>query len=126
LDEFDVIGGQRNRYRSLGVGDPAPRGNIDPFIGIGFKLGPKVDASGAVADGRRFSGIAEFQKLLAADRDLLLGNLVRQFAIYSTGRGMSFGDRDDIAQIVNATNKNGGGVRSLIHELVQSRLFRTR
>jgi cell wall assembly regulator SMI1 len=126
LEEFDVIGGQRNRYRSLGVGDPAPRGNIDPFIGIGFKLGPKVDASGAVADGRRFSGIAEFQKLLAADRDLLLGNLVRQFAIYSTGRGMSFGDRDDIAQIVNATNKNGGGVRSLIHELVQSRLFRTR
>lgn len=126
LEEFDVIGGQRDRYRSLGVGDPAPRGNIDPFIGIGFKLGPKVDASGSFVDGRKFSGIAEFQKLLAADRDLLLSNLARQLAIYSTGRGMSFGDRDDIGEIVNATNKQGGGIRTLIHELVQCRLFRTR
>src|SRR5262249_8636909 len=27
LEEFDVIGGRRARYRSLGTGDPAPRGN---------------------------------------------------------------------------------------------------
>src|SRR6185312_15294625 len=38
LESFDVIGGERARYRSLGQGDPAPRGSIDPFIGIGFKL----------------------------------------------------------------------------------------
>src|SRR4029453_14778851 len=37
LEEFDVIGGRRSRYRSLGVGDPAPRGNIDRFIGICLK-----------------------------------------------------------------------------------------
>jgi hypothetical protein len=126
LEEFDVIGGQRTRYRSLGTGDPAPRGNIDPVIGIGFKLGPKVDASGALPDGRKFADIAEFQSLLAADRDVLLTNLVRQFAVYSTGRGVSFADRDDIAAIVAATNKKGGGIRTLIHQLIESELFRTR
>jgi hypothetical protein len=126
LEEFDVIGGHRTRYRSLGTGDPAPRDNIDPFIGIGFKLGPKVDASGTLPDGRKFAGFAEFQTLLASDKDALMTNLARQFAVYATGRGVSFGDRDEIATIVSAANKNGGGTRTLLYELVQSKLFRTR
>ena len=126
LEEFDVIGGHRTRYRSLGIGDPAPRGRIDPFIGIGFKLGPKVDSSGVLPDGRKFSGMAEFQTLLAADKDALLTNLAKQFAVYSTGRGVSFADRDEIAAVVAVTNKNGGGVRALLHDLIQSQLFRTR
>ncbi len=126
LEEFDVIGGRRARYRSLGIGDPAPRGNIDPFIGIGFKLGPKVDSSGVLPDGRKFTGVTEFQTLLAADRGVLLTNLAKQFAVYATGRGVSFADRDEIATVVAATDTNGGGVRTLVHDLVQSRLFRTR
>jgi hypothetical protein len=126
LEEFDVIGGRRSRYRSLGVGDPAPRGNIDPFIGIGFKLGPAVDPSGVLPDGRKFSGVAEFQALLAGDRDALLTNLARQFAVYSTGRGTSFADREELAAVVAAANQRGGGVRTLLDELIRSRLFQTR
>jgi hypothetical protein len=126
LEEFDVIGGRRERYRSLGTGDPAPRGNIDPFIGIGFKLGPKVDASGALPDGRKFAGATEFQDLLAAEPNVLATNLAREFAVYGTGRGVSFADRDDIAAIVAASNKSGGGVRSLLHQVIESKLFRTR
>lgn len=125
LEEFDVIGGHRARYRSLGTGDPAPRGTIDPFIGIGFKLGPKVDSSGTLPDGRTFSGFSEFQALLAADRDALLTNLARQLVVYATGRGVSFADRAEVAAVVAATNKRGGGTHTLIHELVESRLFRT-
>ncbi|MFM8273499.1 MAG: DUF1592 domain-containing protein, partial [Gemmata sp.] len=124
LESFDVIGGQRARYRSLGTGDPAPRGVIDPFIGIGFKLGPQVDAGGVLPGGRAFDGIAEFQTLLAADAKLLATNLAKQFAVYSTGRGVSFADRDDIAGIVAAADKRGVG--SLIRELVASDLFRSR
>jgi hypothetical protein len=126
LEEFDVIGGWRDRYRSLGRGDPAPRKNIDPFIGIGFRLGPKVDPSGVLPDGRKFTGFVEFRDLLAADRDRLALNLVRQLAVYATGRGMGFSDRDAITGIVTATNKHGGGVRTLLVELVQSQLFQTR
>lgn len=125
LEEFDVIGGHRSRYRSLGAGDPAPRGNIDPVIGIGFRLGPRVDASGVTTEGKRFSGVSEFQAILAADRDALLTNLARQLVVYSTGRGTSFADRDDIAAIIARTNKAGGGMRTLIHEIVQSPIFRS-
>jgi mono/diheme cytochrome c family protein len=126
LESFDVIGGFRTRYRSIGDGDKAERGAIDPFIGISFKLGPAVDASGALADGRKFSGITEMQALLASNPERLLNNLARQFAVYSTGRAVAFGDRDEIASIVAKTQKNGGGIRTLLHELVQSALFQTR
>ena len=125
LEAFDVIGGWRDRYRSIGDGDPAPRGPIDPFIGISFKLGPAVDPSGALPDGRAFNSIAEFQTLVAADVRLLK-NLAERLAVYSTGRALAFSDRDQIAAIVARTQNQGGGVRTLIHELVQSELFQSR
>ncbi|MBC8097683.1 MAG: DUF1585 domain-containing protein, partial [Akkermansiaceae bacterium] len=126
LEAFDVIGGWRDRYRSIGEGDAAPRGSIDPFIGIGFKLGPKVDASGVLPDGHTFSGITEFQAMLAADSTRLLKNLAEQITIYSTGREIAFSDREQIKAIVANAQKNGGGVRTLIQEVVQSALFQTK
>jgi hypothetical protein len=126
LESFDVIGGFRDRYRSIGDGDPAPRGSIDPFIGIGFKLGPPVDSSGLLPDQRTFAGIRDFQTLIAPNTNRLLTNLARQFAVYSTGREIAFSDRDQIAGLMARTQKNGGGIRTLIHELVQSPLFQTR
>ncbi|MST00675.1 MAG: DUF1588 domain-containing protein [Pedosphaera sp.] len=126
LESFDVIGGFRTRYRSIGEGDPAPRGAIDPFIGISFKLGPPVDASGALLSEQKFSGIREFQAIAAANSELLLKNLAQQFAIYAIGHDIAFNDRDQIAGIVARSHKQGGGIRTLIHELTQSPLFQTR
>ena len=126
LESFDVIGGFRSRYRSLEKGDPAPRGKIDPFIGISFKLGPKVDSSGRLPDGKSFGDIRELQTLLAADRPQLLSNLARQWLVYATGRETSFRDRDAIDAMARAADSRGGGVRGLLHEVIQSREFVTR
>ena len=122
LESFDVIGGFRTRYRSIGAGDKAPRGSIDPFIGISFKLGPTVDPSGVLPDGRSFADINEFQDLLASDKGRLLKNLARQFAIYATGRNVSFSDRAQLADIA----ANSAGLRTLLLELTASNLFKTR
>lgn len=126
LESFDVIGGFRTRYRSLEKGDLAPRGKIDPFIGISFKLGPAVDSSGELPDGRKFNDIRELQTLLANDRRALLKNLAQQWLVYGTGREIAFRDRDGIDAIVNAADKRGGGIRTLLHEVIQSREFQTR
>lgn len=126
LEGFDVIGGQRERYRSIGTGDPAPRGSIDPFIGIGFKLGPAVDTSGMLPDERKFSGITEFETMLATDRTRLLRNLAEQFIVYATGRENAYSDRTAITAVVERTEKQGGGIRTLLHEVVQSPLFQTK
>jgi hypothetical protein len=127
LESFDVIGGFRTRYRCIGdAGDPAPRGSIDPFIGISFKLGPAVDASGQMADGRAFAGVSELQTVLAADPHPLLRNLAQQLTIYSTGRDVAFSDRQALNDMVARTEAHGGGTRTLLHQLVQSSLFQTR
>lgn len=126
LESFDVIGGFRTRYRSIGEGDPAPRGSIDPFIGISFKLGQPVDASGVIPDGRTFNGINDWKSLIAADRESLLRNLAKQLVIYSTGSDISFSERDEIAAIVKSVSKKKGGIRTLIHEIIQNELFRAK
>jgi hypothetical protein len=126
LESFDVIGGFRTRYRSIGEGERAPRGSIDPFIGISFKLGPTVDPSSELPDGRAFGDIRAFQTLIVSERGRLLKNLAGQLAVYATGRGLAFRDRDALADIVTRTEKQGGGIRTLVHELVQSKLFQTR
>ncbi len=126
LEGFDVIGGQRTRYRSIGLGDPAPRGSIDPFIRISFRLGPAVDAGGELADGRKFAGIGELQDILAVDPGPLLNNLARQLMTFGTGRPVSFADRDEIDALVARVQGQGGGIRSLILGVVDSPLFATR
>ncbi|MCO6455287.1 MAG: DUF1592 domain-containing protein, partial [Pirellulaceae bacterium] len=123
LESFDVIGGFRQRYRSIGEGDPAQRGTIDPLIPIGFRLGPAVDPSGETATGQAFEGVRQYQELIAADQDRLLRNLAQQLAVYATGRQVRFGDRPQIEQLVSRTLARGGGLRTLLHELVGSPLF---
>jgi hypothetical protein len=127
LESFDVIGGFRTRYRSVGdLGDPAPRGNIDPFIGISFKLGPPVDPTGQLPDGRKFSDVSQLESILAADKHSLLHNLAQQLTVYATGRDVAFTDRPALDEMVGRTEGQGGGIRTLLHELVQSSLFQTR
>ena len=89
LESFDVIGGFRTRYRSIGAGDPAPRGAIDPIIGISFKLGPAVDSSGVLPDGRKFGGIGEFQALLAGRIRTACSKTWRSSSPFTARVGMS-------------------------------------
>ena len=126
LEAFDVIGGQRDRYRSIGDGDAPQRGRIDPFIGLGFKLGKPVDATGNLVDGRTFKDVQEFQALIATDTQRLLLNLAQRLTVYSTGRPTTFSDRDALFAVVSATQKEGGGIRTLVHAVVQSPLFQQR
>lgn len=124
LEAFDVIGGLRTRYRSIGAGDPAPRGAIDPMIGISFRLGPPVDSSGELPSGEKFGDVLELQRLLAADARPLLKNVAQQWTIYATGRDVAFSDREMLEQVLSATERQGGGLRTLLLELIDSPLFR--
>jgi hypothetical protein len=123
LESFDVIGRQRNRYRTVGEGDKPERGTIDPFISLSFLLGPVVDASGVLPDGREFAGINHFQFLASKDGDGLTLNLLRQLQTYAIGRAPMFADRKVHEGILNRVKSKGGGLRSLIHELVASEIF---
>ncbi len=123
LESFDVMGGWRDRYRADGDGKP------DVGIGKGgqkftFHSALPVDPSGELPDGRKFKDIRDLKRLLLDDEQQVARNLVRQLAVYATGAPMRFSDRPEIAAILARTQADQYGVRSLIRELVQSRLFR--
>jgi copper chaperone CopZ len=123
LEAFDVIGGYRNRYRSIGEGDSAPRGSIDPLIGISFRLGQIVDTSSKLVTGENFENIQQYQALMTNDHDRLLRNIAEQFVVYSTGRSIQFSDQAKINEIVRRTKYRNGGIRTLLHEVIASTLF---
>jgi mono/diheme cytochrome c family protein len=122
LEAFDPVGGLRSRYRSNGQGDlPTEKGRTD--WKVEYKLGPSVDASGELRDGRAFRDTSTFVDLIAADDEKLARAFVAHLARYATGSEISFTDRAEIRRIVAQTKADGYGLRSLLHALAQSPLF---
>lgn len=74
-------------------------------------------------DGRKFRDIREFKQLLLADEKQIARNVARQLTIYATGAPIGFADRAQIEEVLQRASSSHYGVRSLIHELVQSDLF---
>jgi hypothetical protein len=122
LESFDVMGGWRDRYRSIG-GPEKVKGighNGDYFH---FSLGLSVDSSGELSDGRKFADVRQLKQCLASDPEQLARNLAQQLTIYATGAPIGFADRPAIEKILAENRKSGYGVRDLIHQIVQSDLF---
>ena len=122
LENFDVIGGWRERYRAETGGDLA-QGIAKSGQKFAFHYALPVDATGELPDGRKFRDIREFKQLLLSDEKQVARNLARQFTIYATGAPVRFADRPEIERVLERASSSHYGVRSLIHELVQSDLF---
>jgi len=124
LESFDVIGGWRENYRSVGEGE---RVAVEVNgRGVRYKRGPSVDAGDVLPDGRRFSGIDEFRSLLLNDKDRIARGIADQLLTYSTGGPVQFADHEEVQNIVKHVAANNYGLRSLIHEVVQSSIFRNK
>jgi hypothetical protein len=126
LESFDVMGGFRERYRAVSE-------KVSPVKGYGmngqafqYHLALPVDAAGELPDGRAFKDVREFKKLLVQDEVPIARNLVRQFTIFATGAPVRFSDREEIEKILTAAKADRYGVRSIVHAIVQSELFRNK
>jgi hypothetical protein len=122
LESFDVLGGWRDRYRALSDG-PLAAGIGHNGQKFSFHAGPAVDPSGTLPDGRRFSDVRALKRLLLDDERRLARNLTRQLVVYATGAPARFSDRGQIEQILARAAASQYGVRTLVHEIVQSDLF---
>jgi len=124
LENFDVIGGWRKRYRAE-KGD-SPPGKFRGRRIWEYGLGSTVDASGELADGRKFQNIDEFKRLLLEREDQVARNLTRNLLTYATGAGIQFADREVVETILAGLKSQGGGLRTLVHEIVQSQTFQSK
>jgi mono/diheme cytochrome c family protein len=119
LESFDVIGGWRDYYRTSGNGkEVIINGRRMPYL-----QGPNVDPADVTADGQKFKDIDEFKQILLKDKDQLARNLTERLVTYSTGAAPQTGDQKEIEAIICTVRDRNYGLRTLVHEVVQSRLF---
>ena len=122
LENFDILGGWRTRYRSVEAGERITgidRAGHD----FTYALSDAVDASGRLLDGRSFRDIHKLKAILAGDPRQLARNLLHQFTLYATGTPVRFSDRAEIESILDACAPNGYRIRDLLNFFVQSRIF---
>jgi hypothetical protein len=112
LENFDPSGRWRDRYLAMKDGKRKP--------------GPKVDPSSRFLDGRSFTSFDEFRSLVAARPDRLARSLASHLLVYGTGGTLSFADREAVEAIVKAAAKDEYRIRSILHGVVTSPLFRTK
>ena len=125
LESFDVIGGWRDRYRTLGEGDhPGFSQHPITFAWVRYRMGLPVDATGKNSDGQSFGDIREFKQLLLSRSNAIATGLTEKLVTYALGRRLGFSDRQDIQEIVKSAAREDYGFRTLIHEIVQSEMFR--
>lgn len=123
LESFDVMGRWRTHYRSLGQGSERIEGVGRSGNEYVHFIGKDVDASGVTPQGDPFDDILQFKKLLLEDEETIAHNVTEQLLVYATGAPIGFADRDDVSAILEKSRASEFGVRTIIHEIVQSPLF---
>jgi hypothetical protein len=119
LESFDVVGLWRDYYRL----ERWVKGAL-PVKGRMYLEGPKVDPTGELGDGHRFQSIDEFKQLLLKEKDQVARAMARRLLVYATGGTSESADGAEIEAIVARAREKNLGLRTLVHEVVQSRLFR--
>jgi len=125
LESFDVMGQYRTAYRTP---DPELE-KLPPAARKGkplWKDGLPVDNTGVTPDGKAFAGIRELRELVAKNPGALASGFVRHLLTYATGEPATPVDDPAIAAIAQSAAKDQYGLRSLLHGVVQSEVFRSK
>jgi cytochrome c5 len=85
-----------------------------------------IDASGALADGTKFDGPAEFRNALLKHRVEFIDTVVEKLLIYALGRGTEYYDRPAIRQILRESAPKDYRWSSIILGIVKSKPFQMR
>ncbi len=120
LESFDCIGGWRDYYRSTGNGEEV----IIDGQRMHYLHGQPVDPSGVSPAGETFNDIDEFKALLLQDTDQIARALTIKLVTYGTGGAPTSLDQPEIEAIVAEIREHDYGLRSLVHAVVQSEMFR--
>ena len=96
-------------------------------VPLAYTDGPAVDTSGMTPTGKAFADITEYKTLLLDEElDAMARHLTSQLLVYGTGAEVGFADRDTVLSINASVSNRGYPLRSVIHEVIQSDLFRSR
>ena len=130
LENYDVIGGWREKYRIVAEQKNRVNNRVGPLAkylaAYQYGEGRPVDAGDELPDGRKFATVEEFKKLLLAEPEQLARCLTEKLVTYATGQPVGFGDHAAVNKILAEAKTTDYGLRSLIHAVVGSELFRSK
>ncbi len=104
LENFDAIG----RWRTVA------------------ESGERIDASGAMPDGAKFSGPAELRKLLVRNPEQFVTVVSEKLFVYALGRGLEYYDAPAIRKVVRGAAASNYSFDALILGLARSTPFTMR
>ena len=85
-----------------------------------------VESNGSTPDGREFAGITDLRKRLAEDPSQLAYGVSSHLVTYATGMRPIGVDALAIEKIAAESKPDAYGLRSLVHAVIQSDLFRNK
>ena len=107
LENFDVIGKWRETEQ------------------VGRKQVP-IEPGGTLPNGAAFQDVAGLKVVLLAHDHRLAEELVEAMLAYGLGRTIEFSDKDAVAAMLAKLKPDGYRVRSMLHAITASPLFRTK
>jgi len=128
LENYDVIGGWRENYRVVAERKNWVNNRVGPLAKYlaawQYGLGPSIESADVLPDGRPFVDIGEFKKLLLSNPEQIARCFTEKLLTYATGQPVGLNDRRVVDQILADTQASDHGVRSLVHAVVASDIFR--
>jgi hypothetical protein len=118
--KIDPLGLAFDNYDAIG------RWRTEEIVNDGAGDNPKVDASGELIDGRKFTDAATFKKLLLTDVDKFNGAFIEKLATFALRRVMTIDDRAALAGLAKQSKASDYHVQSIVESLVLSDLFQRR
>ena len=122
LENFDVMGAWRDRYRALELGE-AITGIDRAGHDFSYSLASIVDASGQLLDGKQFHDVRELRRIFAENPRQLARNLIHQWTVYATGTPVRFSDRREVEKILDQCSAQQYPIKDLFITFIQSRIF---
>lgn len=109
LDNFDAAGRWRTE-EVVTVAGQTPR----RFL---------IDASGAMPDGRPFTGFEQLRALVASHENIFARSVAAQILEYAIGRPLGFTDEPTLDAIMAETRAAGFRLGDILHAVVKSNLL---
>jgi hypothetical protein len=112
LENYDAVGAWRERHNGEGR--------------TGGKNDPPIDPSGVMPDGKAFTTLPEFKRILLDEKPKFLKGFTEKLLAYALGRPVGAADRDLVTGILNEARKDDYRLQAMIQAIVATRAFQTR
>ncbi len=111
LENYDAIGAWREKQNGEG---------------ISLALAPKIDPSGELKSGLKFTTLEEYKTSLVIEKDKFNRAFTEKLLTYALCRPVGYVDRATVDELTTALARDNDRIQSLIRAIVVSDVFRTK